>query len=78
MSANKSQKQNPKKQKSSSWKKRVLVWGLKLLAFGLLMVGILFSLVYVGTFGQLPDSRTLTNLNEPFPSALNSKDNKHP
>ena len=69
-------KQNFHKKQKSSWKKRILIWGLKLFALGLVMLGILFSLVYVGTFGQLPDSKTLTNLNEPVASEVYSKDNK--
>lgn len=78
MSVNKTQKQNQhRKQKTSgSWKRRILIWGLKLLALGLLMLGILFSLVYIGTFGQLPDSKTLTNIKEPVASEVYSKDNK--
>jgi len=49
---------------------------VKLFALGLLMFVILFSLVYVGTFGQLPDSKTLINIKEPVATEVYSKDNK--
>jgi len=55
---------------------RVLIWGLKLLLFGLFLLLVLFALVYVGTFGQLPDSKTLIKIKEPVASEVYSKDNK--
>jgi len=55
---------------------RVLIWGLKLLLFGLFLLLVLFALVYVGTFGQLPDSNTLIKIKEPVASEVYSKDNK--
>ena len=59
-----------------SWTKRVLIWGLKLLLFGLFLLLTLFALVYIGTFGQLPDSNTLIKIKEPVASEVYSKDNK--
>ncbi len=78
MSISKSQKHPQKQPKYSHrpWLKWILTWGFKLLALGLLMLAILFSLVYVGTFGQLPDSKTLTNIKEPLATEVYSKDNK--
>ena len=55
---------------------RVLIWGLKLMLFGLFLLLVLFALVYVGTFGQLPDSNTLIKIKEPVASEVYSKDNK--
>ena len=59
-----------------SWPKRVLMWSLKLALFGVFLLLILFALVYVGTFGQLPDSNTLIKIKEPAASEVYSKDNK--
>ena len=59
-----------------SWSKRVLIWGLKLFFFGLFLLLTLFALVYIGTFGQLPDSNTLIKIKEPVASEVYSKDNK--
>ncbi len=59
-----------------SWYKRVLIWGMKLFLFGLFLVLTLFALVYVGTFGQLPDSKTLIKIKEPAASEVYTKDNK--
>ena len=56
--------------------KRVLIWGLKLFFFGLFLFLTLFALVYIGTFGQLPDSNTLIKIKEPVASEVYSKDNK--
>ena len=56
--------------------KRVLIWGLKLMLFGLFLLLVLFALVYIGTFGQLPDSNTLIKIKEPVASEVYSKDNK--
>ncbi len=59
-----------------SWTKRVLIWGLKLGVLGLFLLFVLFGLVYVGTFGQLPDSNALIKIKEPAASEVYSKDNK--
>jgi penicillin-binding protein 1A len=59
-----------------SWTKRVLIWGLKLILFGLFLLLTLFALVYIGTFGQLPDKNTLIKIKEPVASEVYSKDNK--
>ena len=56
--------------------KRIVIWGIKLLLFGLFLILILFALVYIGTFGQLPDSNTLIKIKEPVASEVYSKDNK--
>ena len=56
--------------------KRILIWGLKLFLFGLFLLLTLFALVYIGTFGQLPDSNTLIKIKEPVASEVYSKDNK--
>jgi penicillin-binding protein 1A len=56
--------------------KRVLIWGLKLFLFGLFLFLTLFALVYIGTFGQLPDSNALIKIKEPVASEVYSKDNK--
>jgi len=52
------------------------MWGLKLFAFGLFLLLTLFALVYVGTFGQLPDKNTLIKIKEPAATEVYSKDNK--
>src|SRR5665647_1819834 len=59
-----------------SWPKRVLIWGLKLALLGVFLLLVLLGLVYVGTFGQLPDSNTLIKIKEPAASEVYSKDNK--
>jgi len=59
-----------------SWSKRVLIWALRLMLFGVFLLITLFALVYVGTFGQLPDSNTLIKIKEPAASEVYSKDNK--
>src|SRR5665648_1299615 len=43
---------------------------------GVFLLFVLFGLVYVGTFGQLPDSNTLIKIKEPAASEVYSKDNK--
>lgn len=52
------------------------MWGLKLGFFGLFLLLVLFGLVYVGTFGQLPDAKALIKIKEPNASEVYSKDNK--
>ena len=59
-----------------SWTKRIIFWGIKLGVFGLFLLIILFALVYIGTFGQLPDKNTLIKIKEPVASEIYSKDNK--
>jgi len=59
-----------------SWPKRVLMWGLKLALLGVFLLLVLLGLVYVGTFGQLPDSNALIKIKEPAASEVYSKDNK--
>ena len=59
-----------------SWTKRVLIWLLKLGSLGILLLLILFALVYIGTFGQLPDSKTLIKIKEPAATEVYTKDNK--
>lgn len=61
------------KQPLGKW---VLLWAIKLVLFGLFLLLALFALVYIGTFGQLPDSNTLINIKEPDASEVYSKDNK--
>lgn len=67
---------NKHKKSSGSLKSKILIWGLKLALAGFLMLVILFSLVYIGTFGQLPDSAALMKIKEPVASEVYSKDNK--
>ena len=45
--------------------KFVLLWVLKLALFGLFLMSVLFVLVYIGTFGELPDAETLIKIKEP-------------
>jgi penicillin-binding protein 1A len=59
-----------------SWFRKVLIWGIKLTLLGIFLLIILFGLVYIGTFGQLPDSNTLIKIKEPVASEVYSKDNK--
>ena len=56
--------------------KRIAIWCIKLVLFGLFLLLVLFALVYIGTFGQLPDSNTLIKIKEPVASEVYSKDNK--
>ena len=86
MPTSKSEKPNKKSSKSffsrlsskskQSWTKRVLIWLLKLGGLGILLLLILFALVYIGTFGQLPDSKTLIKIKEPAATEVYTKDNK--
>jgi penicillin-binding protein 1A len=59
-----------------TWSERILSLVLKLALFGLFLLITLFTLVYIGTFGQLPDSNTLLKIKEPVASEVYSKDNK--
>lgn len=64
------------KKSNHSSTRNILSWVLKLAAFGIFLLIILFALVYIGTFGQLPDSNTLIKIKEPVASEIYSKDNK--
>ncbi len=46
------------------------------MALGLFFLVTLLGLVYIGTFGQLPDSNTLIKIKEPVATEVYSKDNK--
>lgn len=54
----------------------VLLWALKLALFGLFMMSVLFVLVYIGTFGELPNAETLIKIKEPVASEVISQDGK--
>ena len=47
--------------------KFALIWFLKISLFGLFLMSVLFVLVYIGTFGELPDAETLIKIK---PTAL--------
>ena len=59
----------------STWK-FILLWGLKLGLFGLFLMSVLFVLVYIGTFGELPDAETLVKIQEPVGTEVLSQDGK--
>ena len=59
-----------------SWTRRILSLVIKLSLFALFLLITLFALVYIGTFGQLPDSNTLVKIKEPVASEVYSNDNK--
>ena len=56
--------------------KFVLIWVLKLALFGLFLMSVLFVLVYIGTFGELPDAETLIKIKEPVATEVMSQDGK--
>jgi penicillin-binding protein 1A len=56
--------------------KFVLIWVLKLFLFGLFMMSVLFMLVYIGTFGELPNAETLIKIKEPVATEVISQDGK--
>ena len=56
--------------------KFVLLWVLKLSIFGLFLMSVLFVLVYIGTFGELPDAETLIKIKEPVATEVLSQDGK--
>ncbi len=56
--------------------KFVLIWVLKLALFGLFLMSVLFVLVYIGTFGELPDAETLIKIKEPVATEVISQDGK--
>jgi penicillin-binding protein 1A len=59
----------------SIWK-FTLIWILKLSLFGLFLMSVLFVLVYIGTFGELPDRETLIKIKEPVATEVISQDGK--
>ncbi len=59
----------------STWK-FVLLWVLKISLFGFFLLSFLFVLVYIGTFGELPDAETLIKIKEPVASEVMSQDGK--
>ena len=56
--------------------KFALIWALKLALFGLFLMSVLFVLVYIGTFGELPDAETLIKIKEPVGTEVMSQDGK--
>jgi penicillin-binding protein 1A len=64
-----------RKGNQSTWK-FVLIWLLKLFLFGLFLMSVLFVLVYIGTFGELPDAETLIKIKEPVATEVISQDGK--
>jgi penicillin-binding protein 1A len=64
------------KANNHSWIRKLLSYAIKAALFGLFLLIILFILVYIGTFGQLPDSNTLIKIKEPVATEVYSKDNK--
>lgn len=64
-----------KKGNQSTWK-FVLLWIVKLALFGFFLLSFLFVLVYIGTFGELPDAETLIKIREPVASEVISQDGK--
>jgi penicillin-binding protein 1A len=87
MSVAKSKKPGAPKKKKSFWDafrrkgnqstwKFVLLWVLKIFLFGFFLLSFLFVLVYIGTFGELPDAETLIKIKEPVASEVMSQDGK--
>lgn len=64
-----------RKGNQSMWK-FALIWLLKLALFGLFLMSVLFVLVYIGTFGELPDAETLIKIKEPVATEVISQDGK--
>lgn len=64
-----------RKGNQSTWK-FILIWFLKISLFGLFLMSVLFVLVYIGTFGELPDAETLIKIREPVASEVISQDGK--
>ncbi len=58
-----------------TWK-FILIWALKLSLFGLFLMSVLFVLVYIGTFGELPNAETLIKIKEPVATEVISQDGK--
>lgn len=56
--------------------KFVLLWIVKIGLFGLFLMSVLFVLVYIGTFGELPDAETLIKIKEPVATEVLSQDGK--
>jgi len=53
-----------------------LIWAIKLSLFGLFLMSVLFVLVYIGTFGELPNAETLIKIKEPIATEVISRDGK--
>ncbi len=64
-----------RKGNQSTWK-FVLLWTVKIGLFGLFLMSVLFILVYIGTFGELPDAETLIKIKEPVGTEVISQDGK--
>ncbi len=87
MSDKKTTTPKPKKKKGSFFSgfrsggkrpfwKTALIWLAQLAIFGLFLMSLLFGLVYIGTFGQLPTSETLLKIKEPVATEIFSQDGK--
>lgn len=87
MTAAKSKKPDAPKKKKSFWDafrrkgnqstwKFALLWILKIILFGIFLLSFLFVLVYIGTFGELPDAESLIKIKEPVASEVMSQDGK--
>ena len=64
-----------RKGNQSTWK-FILFWFIKIFLFGLFIMSVLFVLVYIGTFGELPDAETLIKIKEPVATEVMSQDGK--
>jgi penicillin-binding protein 1A len=58
-----------------AWK-FLLLWGVKIGLFCFFLMSVLFILVYIGTFGELPDAETLMKIKEPVATEVLSQDGK--
>ncbi|MEI7423407.1 MAG: transglycosylase domain-containing protein [Prolixibacteraceae bacterium] len=56
--------------------KFIFFWFIKISLFGLFLMSVLFVLVYIGTFGELPDAETLIKIKEPVATEVLSQDGK--
>lgn len=64
-----------RKGNQSTWK-FIFFWFVKISLFGLFLMSVLFVLVYIGTFGELPDAETLIKIKEPVATEVLSQDGK--
>ena len=64
-----------RKGNQSTWK-FIFFWLIKIALFGLFLMSVLFVLVYIGTFGELPDAETLIKIKEPVATEVLSQDGK--
>ncbi|HEY5511688.1 MAG TPA: transglycosylase domain-containing protein [Prolixibacteraceae bacterium] len=64
-----------RKSNQSTWK-FILIWFVKIFLFGLFLMSVLLVLVYIGTFGELPDAETLIKIKEPVATEVISQDGK--